>query len=1347
MCTTRLTLRLLLIFFAYSLIANAAEPWDNPFSSDTAGLLRSAGLLSAPEDQEVQVLLEEHLISVKSDGRVHSTFRKVYRILSQEAVEDWSSVEESYQPWREQKPQVRARVITRTGSVHTLDPKTIADSPMAELDSTTFSDARVVRAPLPAVESGALVEYEITTESAPAFAQAGVAQRIQVVDTVPLERFHLAIDTPSGAPLQTVHRQIPDSAFQRTTSKNGIHIECVLGPFKPRKRFESSLPPDVSPFAYIAFSTASGWNALASRYSEIVDRQIQSADVKAFVEGTDRNATPLAIAARVATQLHRTVRYTGVEFGEAAVVPATPSDVLQRRFGDCKDKSALLVAMLRAAGLKANVALLLSGFGPDVDPNLPALDLFDHAIVYVDGPEPLWIDATANSMRVGILPSGDQGRLALIARKETAGLVKIPEQTDSLDRREYAVQFKDFGWGSITEVMESSGPSEAYLRSAYAANDNVKGALEKYVKSAYVAKHLGTYELSGKDDLSQPVRVTVQAVETPQVVTTVDSANVVLGARLLIDSLPYEFRDAVRVTGAKEPEPARTNDFFFEQAGVTERVFKLYPPVLYKLGALPASARMELGPLRLFQSYKTGANGVVEADFRLEIPKRRISAAEYEAVRAALQKDSAQLAERVSFVPETAELLAVGQTSKALSLMRESIVKRDDDTSAHVRLSRLLVSAGLGTAARMEAERATHLDPSSSQAWQALAWAWQNDTFGRLRQGDWNRAEAVKALRKAVELDTDDTIAESDLAILLEFNDRGERYGKGSNEVEAIALYRELLKKQPNQLLESNLTAGLFYNGQFEEASAEARKCPDYQRILFQSLIQALQQGAGPAIVGLQTEVVDPTARAQSLTNIAFTLIHLRRYPDALTFFQAATRATTIPQSASLAELISRLKRSEDTMLPDTDPRSVEQKLFVLVLNDGRPSRDQLAELLTFVPKTEDWGEDIESAQRMAFSSFQPLINLGFTRENFVDITLSTLNLNQDGDDVHGYRISGGAMSAPMPTMFVVREGSAYKIIGSTDSMEGIGRKVLDLLKQKDLSGAQWWLDHSIPSMQTGGDGWLPAAHGLWSGTVAATRGADAARVAAASLIGRFEGSAEAVAILKDAYPKAANAIEKSQIDQALCETYAKAKQWKDLATTARRLMTSKTFNGAGFEFLMRALEEQKDWKALETAALEQTKNKDEQRDAWKYVAVARIALGNASGAAEAIEHLKSSGASSEGVEFAAWNEIRHRKVSQDTLDSVKRTDGPAQVRDQYLVALVELQLKKTEEAQEALKQAVQTADVNNLDARAWVIYGDLCDQYGFPDAAKLAWARARSAKASTREAQWALAMLEGSAR
>jgi hypothetical protein len=141
------------------------------------------------------------------------------------------------------------------------------------------------------------------------------------------------------------------------------------------------------------------------------------------------------------------------------------------------------------------------------------------------------------------------------------------------------------------------------------------------------------------------------------------------------------------------------------------------------------------------------------------------------------------------------------------------------------------------------------------------------------------------------------------------------------------------------------------------------------------------------------------------------------------------------------------------------------------------------------------------------------------------------------------------------------------------------------------------------------------------------------------------------------------------------------------------------------------------------------------------------MALGNGSGKAEAIERFKSSAIGSEAVEFAAWNEIRQKKVSPDTLDSAMKTDGPVQIRDQYLVALLELQLKKTEEAQETLKQAAQTADVNSLDARAWVVYGGFCDQYGFPDAAKAAWARARSAKAMTREAHWALATLEGLAR
>jgi transglutaminase-like putative cysteine protease len=114
------------------------------------------------------------------------------------------------------------------------------------------------------------------------------------------------------------------------------------------------------------------------------------------------------------------VRYTGVEFGEARLVPEFPAETLRRKFGDCKDKSTLLVAALRASGIEAYLALLSAGSGQDVMPDLPGLGMFNHAIVFVPATSPhdqdLWIDATTEYARVGTLPAADSDRLALVIR-------------------------------------------------------------------------------------------------------------------------------------------------------------------------------------------------------------------------------------------------------------------------------------------------------------------------------------------------------------------------------------------------------------------------------------------------------------------------------------------------------------------------------------------------------------------------------------------------------------------------------------------------------------------------------------------------------------------------------------------------------------------------------------------------------------------------------------------------------------------------------------------------------------------------------------------------------------------
>ena len=114
--------------------------------------------------------------------------------------------------------------------------------------------------------------------------------------------------------------------------------------------------------------------------------------------------------------------------------PSSPLATLRRGAGDGKDLAVVLAAALRAEGIPAHVALLRPGTGRDIEPTLPGMGMFSHAIVYVPGEPPLWIDPTDRWARPGELPLLDQGRRALVAAAETEDLVETPLSVSSDQR-------------------------------------------------------------------------------------------------------------------------------------------------------------------------------------------------------------------------------------------------------------------------------------------------------------------------------------------------------------------------------------------------------------------------------------------------------------------------------------------------------------------------------------------------------------------------------------------------------------------------------------------------------------------------------------------------------------------------------------------------------------------------------------------------------------------------------------------------------------------------------------------------------------------------------------------------
>ena len=587
-------------------LLRASQPWDAPFHPDTRAIIEASSRITPADKAEIVVLLEDHHYRIHIGGRIDTTIRKVYRIEQQDAVEDWSSIQQPYQPWYQQVPVVKGRVIDKDGSVHWLDSKTISDAPARQFDATIFSDERVLRVPLPGVSAGSIVEFEIQLTDKLPLLDAGVVHRITVPGGNPLERFHVRIDADPGVNIATASQLIPESALRRTAVGKATTIECEVGPIQQKTHYEWNLPYDVADSPYLSFSTGTSWQAIAARYQNIVDEHIEGADLKPLLEGVDLKGTPADVAAKLTASMHRRVRYTGVEFGEAAIVPGVPGETIKRGYGDCKDKAALLVAMLRAAGLKADVALLDSGVGLDVDKDLPGMGMFDHAIVYVAADPPLWIDATASDARVGFLPSADAGRWALIANRGSVGLVKTPEaeSKQSSQRNRIEIHMSELGLATVQISVEVDGGSwESASRGSYGSSEKKsKEQIEAWTKQSFAAKSIGEYESMRRDDMSGPFRMTVEAIDSRVAPTGMEDAAVALTPWSVFQNLPYALTTSTEETS--KDAKRRQHDFIVNEPYRMELHYVIHPPALFKAAKLPASGDLKLGPARFSKHFE-----------------------------------------------------------------------------------------------------------------------------------------------------------------------------------------------------------------------------------------------------------------------------------------------------------------------------------------------------------------------------------------------------------------------------------------------------------------------------------------------------------------------------------------------------------------------------------------------------------------------------------------------------------------------------------------------------------------------------------------------------------------------
>lgn len=181
----------------------------------------------------------------------------------------------------------------------------------------------------------------------------------------------------------------------------------------------------------VEYTDFADWQGVSRRFAPLY------AEASALAAGGALQAETAKIAAASRDPITRTeaalrlvqdqVRYVYVGLDGGNFRPATADETWQRRFGDCKGKTTMLLAVLRELGIEAE-AVLVNPTGDDgLDARLPNPAVFNHVLVRakVKGRQ-YWLDGTRTSDRQLDRLAPPAFRWALPLRRTGAALEAVP---------------------------------------------------------------------------------------------------------------------------------------------------------------------------------------------------------------------------------------------------------------------------------------------------------------------------------------------------------------------------------------------------------------------------------------------------------------------------------------------------------------------------------------------------------------------------------------------------------------------------------------------------------------------------------------------------------------------------------------------------------------------------------------------------------------------------------------------------------------------------------------------------------------------------------------------------------
>ncbi|HNY64771.1 MAG TPA: DUF3857 domain-containing protein [Deltaproteobacteria bacterium] len=418
--------------FGYAPLCSAIT--YTPLDRDQAiGAARQITAEKYPNAEVVQVDARQW-IAYNADGTYNQWYEVYVKILTEKGRRRYKTVTSSYTiPYNVTQFKL-VEVIRADGSAMPVDIERNSREMVeqSQMDSNIYDpNHRVLRVSIPELDVGDTVHFILHDEFRKTRMANTFSDYVLFEGTDPIKRSEYMVVAPKDSPLKSIalKAEIPGTVTHTKETTNGETTYTWVACDVPQAYEEPQMPLLYTQMQRLLVSTIPDWETVSRWYWNLCKPRIEATTpemekaVKAIVAGI---RDPEKKIEAIFYWVSQEIRYLGITV-EKDAPGYEPHDVgmtFERRAGVCRDKAALLVAMLRLAGFDAYPVLIMNG--PRKDAEVPQ-PFFNHAVACVrnaDGSY-LLMDATDENTKE-LFPAYLNNQSYLVAHPNGETLLTSP---------------------------------------------------------------------------------------------------------------------------------------------------------------------------------------------------------------------------------------------------------------------------------------------------------------------------------------------------------------------------------------------------------------------------------------------------------------------------------------------------------------------------------------------------------------------------------------------------------------------------------------------------------------------------------------------------------------------------------------------------------------------------------------------------------------------------------------------------------------------------------------------------------------------------------------------------------